>query len=242
MPARPLRNGATGRDPPPESPETEGRKMEYDFDSLPERDRYRLLVSFVAPRPIALVSTTDGHGVHNAAPMSFFNVFSHDPPIVILGIQTRPDGQVKDTVVNIRRSGEFVVHMVDMGIARQMILTGMDLPNEVDEIEFARMTAAPSVKVSPPRIRESPCAMECRVSRIIDYERRAIILGEVVQMYVRDDCLDENKHYVRPAVYQPIARMHADNYISSDRQFELLEPDMASPPDDPVPILSAARS
>ena len=204
--------------------------MEYDFDSLPAKDRYRLLVSFVAPRPIALVSTVDEHGTYNAAPMSFFNVFSHDPPIVILGIQTRPDGRVKDTVANIRRSGEFVAHMVDMNIASQMILTGIDLPNEVDEIEFAQLTATPSAKISAPRIKESPCAMECRVSQIIDYDRRSIVLGEVVHMYVLDDCLDEQKHYVRPEVYQPIARMHADNYISSDRQFQLLEPDAADLP------------
>lgn len=200
--------------------------MEYDFDTLSEKDRYRLLVSFVAPRPIALVSTVDEQGISNAAPMSFFNVFSHDPPIVILGIQTRMNGKPKDTVVNIRRSGEFVVHMVDMTIARQMILTGMDLPNEIDEIEFARLTAAPSVKVAAPRITESPCAMECRVSQIIDYERRVIVLGEVIQMFVRDDCLDAQKHYVRPDVYQPIARMHADNYVTSDRQFILSEPDI----------------
>ena len=70
--------------------------------------------------------------------------------------------------------------------------------------------------------------MECKVSQIIDYDRRSIVLGEVIHMYVRDDCLDERKRYVRPDVYQPIARMHADNYITSDRQFQLLEPDTPS--------------
>jgi flavin reductase (DIM6/NTAB) family NADH-FMN oxidoreductase RutF len=202
--------------------------MEFDFTELPEKDRYRLLTNFVGPRPIALVTTIDEHGCNNAAPMSFFNVFSHEPPILILGIQTRPDGRVKDTVANIRRSGEFVVHMVDMGIAREMILTGIDLPHDVDEIEFAGLSATPSRQVAPPRIAEAPCAMECRVMQLLDYGRRTIVIGEVVQMRVRDDCLDERGHYVRPEVYQPIARLHADNYVGSDRQFVLEEPDDAT--------------
>jgi flavin reductase (DIM6/NTAB) family NADH-FMN oxidoreductase RutF len=92
--------------------------MDFDFTRLPEADRYRLLTNFVGPRPIALVSTIDEQGRHNAAPMSFFNVFSHEPPILILGIQPREDGSPKDTVANLRRLGEFVVHMVDMEIGR----------------------------------------------------------------------------------------------------------------------------
>ena len=199
--------------------------MEFDFAQLPAQDRYRLLVSFVAPRPIALVTTVDDQGCNNAAPMSFFNVFSQEPPLVILGMQMRPNGGVKDTVANIRRSGEFVVHMVDMAIANQMIVTGVNFPSDVDEIAFAGLTTVPSVKVAPPRIKEAPCAMECRVAHTIEYERRTIVLGEVVQMHVRDECMDERGRYVRPETYQPIARLHADNYIVADRQFVLKKPE-----------------
>jgi len=199
--------------------------MEFDFTSLPERDRYRLLTNFVGPRPIALVTTMGEDGVANAAPMSFFNVFSHEPPMLILGIQTRPDGRVKDTVANIRRTGEFVAHMVDMAIAKEMILTGIDLPSDVDEVAFAGLTSTPSLQVAPPRIAESPCAMECKVLKLLDFGRRTIVIGEVVQMRVRDDCLDERGRYVRPDTYQPIARLHADNYIVADNQFVLSEPE-----------------
>lgn len=198
--------------------------MEFDFTRLPAQDRYRLLVSFVAPRPIALITTVDADGCNNAAPMSFFNVFSQEPPLVIIGMQTRPDGSIKDTVANVRRSGEFVVHMVDMAIAEQMIVTGINFPSETDEIGFAGLTATPSVKVAPPRIAESPCAMECVVEQIIDYDRRCIVLGKVVHMHVRDECLDAAGRYVLPEKYQPIARLHADNYIVADRQFELKKP------------------
>jgi flavin reductase (DIM6/NTAB) family NADH-FMN oxidoreductase RutF len=202
--------------------------MDFDFTRLPDDDRYRLLTNFVGPRPIALVSTIDADGRHNAAPMSFFNVFSHEPPILILGIQPRGDGTPKDTVANLRRSGEFVVHMVDMAIARAMLVTGRDVPPGVDEIALAGLTAVPSRQVAAPRIAESPCAMECRTEQIIDYPRRAIILGRVVQMFVRDSCLDARGRYVNPDTYQPIARLHADNYVTSDRQIVLEDDDLPS--------------
>ena len=195
--------------------------MNFDFTVLPEDDRYRLLTNFVGPRPIALVSTVDEQGRNNAAPMSFFNVFSHEPPILILGIQPREDGAPKDTVANLRRSGEFVVHMVDMAIAQSILVTGRDVPPGVDEIALAGLTAVPSIQVAAPRIAQSPCAMECRVEQIIDYPRRAIILGRVVQMFVRDECLDAAGRYVNPATYQPIARLHMDNYVTSDHQIVL---------------------
>lgn len=198
--------------------------MEFDFTQLPPQDRYRLLTNFVGPRPIALVTTRSEAGHSNAAPMSFFNVFSQDPPIVILGVQTRGDGHEKDTLVNIRRTGQFCVNMVDMELAEAMILCGINFAPDVDEPAFAGLDTAPCRQIDARYIARTPCAMECRVERIIDFPRRAIILGEVVEMTVRDDCMDAQGRYVNPEVYQPIARLHADNYIVADRQFELLKP------------------
>jgi len=198
--------------------------MEFDFTQLPPQDRYRLLTNFVGPRPIALVTTRSEAGHTNAAPMSFFNVFSQDPPIVILGVQTRGDGQEKDTLVNIRRNSQFCVNMVDMELAKAMILCGVNFTPDVDEPVFAGLDTAPCRQIDARYITRTPCAMECRVERIIDFPRRAIVLGEVVEMTVRDDCMDLQGRYVNPDVYQPIARLHADNYIVADRQFELLKP------------------
>ncbi len=199
--------------------------MEFDFTTLPERDRYRLLSSFVAPRPIALVTTLCAEGIANAAPMSFFNVFSQEPPIVILGIQCRPDGSIKDTVTNITRRQSFCVNMVDMALAEAMITCGISYAPDVDEIATAGLTMTPASQIDGGWIAESPCAMECVVEETIRYARREIILGRVLQMHVRDNCLDDAGRYVRPENYQPIARLHADNYITSDRQFELKVPD-----------------
>lgn len=202
--------------------------MQFDFTYLDPQNRYRLLTNFVGPRPIALVTTISREGASNAAPMSFFNVFSHDPAIVVLGIQTKPDGVEKDTVRNIRHSGEFVVNMVDMALADGMLVCGLGVGPDVDEIELAGLTGVASAQVGARRIAESPCAMECRVERLIDFERRVLVLGEVVHMHVRRDCLDDAGRYVNPETYQPIAQLHADNYITSDRQFEMPSPGLHS--------------
>ena len=201
--------------------------MDIDFTAITARERYRYLTGFVGPRPIALVSTRGRDGRDNAAPMSFFNVFSHDPALLVLGMQPRRDGTEKDSMRNIRDSGVFVVNMVDMRLAQQMLVCGLDPGPDVDEIALSGLTAAPGAAIAAPRIVESPCAFECRVERIIDYPRRAIVFGEVVHFWADETCLTPDGHSVDPRHYQPIARLHDDNYIASDRQFELLPPDLS---------------
>lgn len=201
--------------------------MEFDFTALEAQSRYRLLTNFIGPRPIALVTTRSEAGHNNAAPMSFFNVFSHDPPIVVLGIQPRLSGEEKDTTANIRRTGEFAINMVDMTISQHMLVCGLGFDSEVDELSMAGLTAAPCTQIDASYATESPCVFECRVERLIEYPRRTLVLGEVVHMHVHRECLDAQGHYVDPERYQPIARLHADNYITSDRQFVLKAPPIA---------------
>ena len=201
--------------------------MEFDFTQLEPMDRYRLLTNFIGPRPIALVTTKSPEGHNNAAPMSFFNVFSHDPAIVALGIQPRLDGRDKDTVANMRRTGEFTIHMVDMALSDVMLTCGLGVEPEVDELDLAGAEVAEGKQIGACWLPASPCAMECRVERFIEYPKRVLVLGEVVHMHVRPDCLDEQGRYVNPDVYQPIARLHADNYIVSDRQFVMKAPNLA---------------
>lgn len=209
--------------------------MEFDFTKLEMESRYRLLTNFIGPRPIALVTTRSVTGRSNAAPMSFFNVFSHEPPIVVLGIQPRASGEEKDTVANIRRTGEFAVGMVDMALSQQMLVCGLGFESDVDELEIAGLPTAKGAQIDVDYVANAPCSFECRVERLIEFPRRVLVLGEVVHMHVRRDCLDEAGRYVNPEVYQPIARLHADNYITSDRQFVLKAPTI-------VDVLKATES
>lgn len=207
--------------------------MQFDFTTLPAEDRYRLLTNFVGPRPIALVTTRSSQGIENAAPMSFFNVVSHAPPLVVIGFSALPDGREKDTLCNIRETDQFCVNMVDLPLADQMILCGVNLEPTENELDYAGLATAPCAQIDTARLTRTPCAMECRTEHIIDYPGRAIVLGNVVQMHVRPDCLDREGRYVDPTAYQPIARLHADTYIVSDRQFELRKPSHLGSPNAP---------
>jgi flavin reductase (DIM6/NTAB) family NADH-FMN oxidoreductase RutF len=198
--------------------------MEYDFTKLSAAERYKLLVGFVGPRPIALVTSQSTDGVSNAAPMSFFNVFAQTPPLLILGLQSRPSGEHKDTTRNILDTGEFVVNLVDESIARQMVVCSIEFPPEVDEVSVAGLTTRPSVTVRPSWIAEAPVAFECRLERVIEYPGRSIVFGEVGYMHVRDACIDPATMRVRPESYCPIARLHGDWYVSARDQYLLRKP------------------
>lgn len=197
--------------------------MEIDFLGLPPRDRYKLLVGFVIPRPIAFVSTRGTDGVDNAAPFSFFNVFGEDPATVVLGIQARPDGTLKDTARNIRETGEFVINMVDEAIAEKMNICATDFPPGQSELGYAGLTLEPSHMVKPGRLAEAPAALECRHVQTIEFKpTRALIIGEVVWIRARDDVIDSENLRIRDKGYKPVGRLYADLYSRQSERFELL--------------------
>src|SRR4051812_15342930 len=138
--------------------------MHFDLAAIPASDAYKLLVSTVVPRPIALATTVDADGRVNAAPFSFFNAVSSVPPVVVLGVSpgdSAGDGY-KDTERNIRDSGEFVVNLVDEAIAERMNVCAVDFPSAIGELDMAGLTPVASVGIRPPRIAESPVSFECK--------------------------------------------------------------------------------
>jgi flavin reductase (DIM6/NTAB) family NADH-FMN oxidoreductase RutF len=190
--------------------------MIFEFSATTSRDVYKLLVSTIQPRPIAWVTTQDVDGTVNAAPFSFFNAVSGDPPVVAFGIGGRGPGDVKDTGGNIRRTGEFVVNLVSFELREQMNITAIDFPKEVDELKEAGLTTTPSSKVKPPRITEAPVALECERLVIVDVGiDRAVVLGKVLAIYVRDDCvLDAERCYIDTPKLDLIGRMHGGGWYS----------------------------
>ena len=115
--------------------------MQYDPSDLKPRERYKVMTSFVLPRPIAWVTTVGPTGVVNAAPFSFFNVFCEDPPLCMFAANLRPDGRVKDTVINIRATNEFVVNMTDEALAQAMHESSGDFPPEIGEPDYLESQA-----------------------------------------------------------------------------------------------------
>ena len=198
--------------------------MLFDFADTTNKDIYKLLVATIGPRPIAWVTTQDVDGTVNAAPFSFFNAMSGSPPVIAFGIGGRAPGDVKDTGGNIRRTGEFVVNLCSFELAEPMNITAIDFPKEVNELTEAGLTTAPSKHIKVPRIAEAPVAMECERLVIVDVGiDRAVVLGKVLAIYVRDDCvLDKDRCYIDTPKLDLIGRMHGSGWYArvSDR-FEL---------------------
>ena len=186
--------------------------MHFDLAQIPATDAYKLLVSTVVPRPIALATTVDGSGRVNAAPFSFFNAVSSVPPVVVLGISpgaSSEDGY-KDTERNIRDSGEFVVNLVDEALAERMNICAVDFPAGTGELNAAQLTPLPSVGVRAPRIGQSPVSFECRRITGVSLGPRSMIeIGRVIHIHIRDDLVDQQKKmYVRAEKMRLIGRMH----------------------------------
>jgi flavin reductase (DIM6/NTAB) family NADH-FMN oxidoreductase RutF len=197
--------------------------MLFDFETIDPRDCYKLVVSSVVPRPIAWVVSQDAAGTVNAAPYSFFNAFSDTPVVIGFGCGPRPEGALKDTAANIRATGEFVVNLVPESAVHGMNVTAIDFPPGTDELAEAGLTKVPSAKVKPPRIAESPVALECVTFQLVPAGRHTIVLGRVVAVHIRDDCvLDAAKCYVDTPKLGLVGRMHGRGwYARTTDRFEV---------------------
>ena len=173
---------------------------------LTPRECYKVLTAFVLPRPIAWVTTVGPTGVVNAAPFSFFNVFCEDPPLCMFAAQPRPDGLAKDTLVNIQRTGEFVVNLADEPLAQAMHETSGDFPPEIGEPGYLGLKLAPSTKIAVPRLADTPWAMECKTWKMIDVNGdRHLIMGEGIHFHIRDELWDDEAMRVHMDRYHPWA-------------------------------------
>jgi len=191
--------------------------MQYAASELTPHERYKLLISFVLPRPIAWVTTIGPTGVVNAAPFSFFNVFAEDPPLCMFAINKRPDGRIKDTWNNIQRTGEFVVNLTDEPLAQAMHESSGDFPPDIGEPDYLKLVLAPSTVVKPPRLAAAPWSLECKIWQVINVkDDRQLIIGEGVHFHVRDELWDPKAMRVLMDKYQPVGRMFADRYCRTN--------------------------
>ena len=195
--------------------------MDWNFDILERAKRYKLLVGLVVPRPIALETTLGLSGVVNAAPFSFFNVLGDDPPIVVISIEDRDSGTMKDSARNITDSGEFVVNLVDEAIAKEMHACSVDFPPDMSELDAVGLTLSASVRVRPPRIAEAPAALECTLHSRIDIQARHLLIGQVRHMHVREGIVDPATFRVEMDDYHPVGRLFANRYTRTRDQFSL---------------------
>ena len=196
--------------------------MDLELARISAHERYKLLIGLVIPRPIAWISTWSPNGVANCAPFSFFNVFSEDPPLCVIGINPRSDGLIKHSLKNIRRTKEFVVNLVDEDTANAMHLSSKEFPEDVSEFNEVGLTPVPAVTVQHPRIAEAAACLECKLERLIVISgTRELVLGEIQLVHARDGIIDPKTKRISEKNYHPIGRLFADRYCTTRERFNL---------------------
>lgn len=180
-------------------------RTDIDPTELGARRFYKLLTASVVPRPIAWVSTRSAAGVNNLAPHSFFTVSCVNPPMV----QFTSVGK-KDSLRNARETGEFVVCVATEALFEQVNATGTNFPSGVSEFSAVGLTAEPSAVVAPPRVAESPVALECRLEHALELGDSTVVIGRVVHAAITTDVLDGDlREGGLPAIgkLRPLARL-----------------------------------
>ncbi len=202
--------------------------MQINPQDIASRDMYKLLIGSVQPRPIAWVSSVDANGVPNLAPYSFFTAVCSDPPTIIFcpGVR-RQTGLPKDSLLNVRETGEFVVNIVTESLAEKMNITSTELDHDVNEFEYAGVQPAESVMVNVPRVAESPIAIECKLDQIVTISDQPgggfIVVGRVVYMHINDDVYIPD-FKIDTLKVQPVGRLAGPGYTKVNDLFEMPRP------------------
>jgi flavin reductase (DIM6/NTAB) family NADH-FMN oxidoreductase RutF len=195
-------------DDPVEGPAPEARlrsRLELDPVELGPGRTYRWLTSVIVPRPIAWVSSTSADGVDNLAPHSFFTVASDDPPVV----QFTSIGS-KDSLRNVRETGEFVVNITTETLTELVNASGTDYPPELGEFDELSIAREPSVRVRPPRVAEAPVALECTSAGFHEFGHATVVFGRVVHLAVAESVVRDGR--ARIELLRPMARLGGNEW------------------------------
>ena len=207
--------------------------MIFDPTTTPPGDLYRFMIAVIVPRPIAFVSTLSEPGRFNVAPFSYFNAITNRPPLVGISMNARKGGP-KDTLRNLRDTGDFVVNLVHEDLLDRMVHTSGDWPADVDEFALTGLTPAPIVRVAAPRVAEAAWSLECRVYRTVDVGEAPrltrLVLGEIVWIHLRDGLAEgdaETGFTIDAARLRPIARLGQNLYTPLGERFAMDRPRVA---------------
>jgi len=186
--------------------------------------------AIVAPRPIGWISSQSEQGHVNLAPFSHFNIVSTAPAVLIFSCNTPGDRAEKDTLANVRATGEFVFNLATYDLREAMNKTSTPAAFEIDEFELAGLAKAPSVNVKPPRVAASPANLECRVLRIVTIEPELpgdtpsnVVFGRVIGLHIRDEFLTANGRFDTIKA-QPLTRLGGVQYAPPGPVFEMPAP------------------
>jgi flavin reductase (DIM6/NTAB) family NADH-FMN oxidoreductase RutF len=185
--------------------------------------------SCVVPRPIGWISTVSVRGIDNLAPYSQFQNLTYDPPYVMFAANQNTRGNRKDTAVNAEQTGEFVYNMATYDLREAVNRSATEVPPEVDEFELAGLTKAPSVRVKPCRVEESPIQFECRYHGTLRLPGNGpmgtvdVIIGRVVLVHIKDEVIGTDGRIDLLRI-RPLARLGYYDYTTVESIFEMVIP------------------
>ncbi|MFL0583117.1 flavin reductase family protein [Solibacillus silvestris] len=198
-----------------------------DPKQISERENYKFLIGSIIPRPIAFVTSISEDGVVNAAPFSFFNIVSSNPPMISVSIQ-RKKGEPKDTARNIRAKEQFVVHIVDTENVEQVNKTAANLPPDESEIAVAGLSLVKSEKIDVPGVKEAKVRLECVLEKALelggDDENAGcdLIVGKVVYYHIEESLYEYGR--IDPKGLGAISRLAGNDYAKIGEQFTIERP------------------
>ncbi len=186
--------------------------------------------AIVAPRPIGWISSQSPEGHVNLAPFSHFNIVSTAPPVILFSCNTPGDRAEKDTLANVRATGEFVFNLATFDLREAVNATSAPAPPDIDEFLLAKLEKAPSVNVKPPRVAASPANLECRLLRIVEIAPEQpgdtcsnVVFGRVVGLHIRDEYLTAAGRFDTIKA-QPLSRLGGIQYAPPGTIFEMPAP------------------
>jgi flavin reductase (DIM6/NTAB) family NADH-FMN oxidoreductase RutF len=190
--------------------------------NLEIKELHKILLSSIAPRPIAFASTVDSNGNVNLSPFSYFNVFSSNPPILIFSPSRRVrDNTTKHTLENAIETKEVVINVVNFPIVEQMSKSSIEYEKGVNEFIETGLTQVESLLVKPPRVLESPISFECKVQDIVSLGESGgagqLIIAKVVQIHIDKKFLDKNGDILSEKL-DLVARMGGDWYTRATKE------------------------
>jgi len=200
--------------------------MNFNLSELGIQEKYRLLSGGVTPRPIAWISTRSKSGVDNIAPYSFFTVASCNPPVLLYTQVTQRSGIDKDTLQNLKETGECVINIVNTHLLEKMNLTSASIDIDESEFDFAGLEHSTSNVVNPLSVKESPVRYECTLREIINLgdlpTGGTLVLLDVKFVYVRDDLYSTEG--INQALIDSVGKMGGDGYSPTSQSIALNRP------------------
>ena len=189
------------------------------------KENHKIMIGSIVPRPIAFVSTKSNDDILNLAPFSYFNGVCSNPPTIMFAPARRGyDGLTKDTLNNIQETKEFVVNLVSEEISEPMVACSTDYDREIDEFEVSGLTPIDSIKVKPPRVKESKVSFECNLNTVIEIGKAEpgagfVVLGTIVMFHI-DDMVYKDGHIDLEAL-NPIGRLAGNSYTRIVDNFDI---------------------